>query len=256
MELIKNLKFLAVGFALSCISAQAQGSQDAPKPGDILLEGSVVNLKTNSTLLLSVKSVTLPNGHTSILKPSRLKTIRLSKNTAFKSISRSSLAVGNAVSVEGKDGRAGGVLLALVIKGATQQQQSATSSDEQLLTLKHQIDDYNDLLIKAQEASHNSSTAGDAVNKNIAMMSQATSNQADQIQNDIDALHKDVEKYIKDEQDDLAGAITLKVKITNSPKFSELYHETRVCLPPEEIIVDKAENMEKAQALRFIEKRD
>lgn len=252
---MKLLQFLVVGFALLYTPAQAQGNQNVPRPGNILLKGAVVNLKTNSTLLLSVNSVTLPDGHTSILQPSRLKIVHLSKNTAFKGLNRNSLTEGNVVSIEGKDGKTGEAILAMVIRRATPARNSATNTDEQLVTLKHQVDDYNDLLIKAQEARHNSSAASDAVNKNVAMMSQATRDQVVQIQNDIDTIHKDVEKYTQNEQDDLAQAIALKAKIINSPRFSEIYHETRVCLPPEEIVVDKAENMEKAQELRFFEKR-
>ena len=118
--------------------------------------------------------------------------------------------------------------------------------------LQHQIDDFNDLLIFAQEANHNIKTYANVTSQDLELMSKAQPGDLNNLNQDFaDALKLMNEQFDK-QKISLRKAMTLRDVILTNPNFASGYHETRVCLPPEEITTD----MPKARDLRFIEKRN
>ena len=139
-----------------------------------------------------------------------------------------------------------------VIKRDVQKPQVVANQTLRPPELQHQVDDFNDLLIMAQEANHNIKTYANASNQDIDLMSKAQPGDVNNFKQEFDDAQKLMNEQFDKQKTSLRKAMALRNVILANPNFATIYHETRVCLPPEEITTD----MPEAKDLRFIEKRN
>ena len=222
----------------------------SPATGDIILHGTI--LKNKVILLVSVDSVIAPTGQTSPLSPPHIKTIRLSPSTQYTGVRRGALVKGSLVWIEVKDGSRKSAAALGIWK---QQAEVGTAEAAPPLIpspgLQHMVEDYNDLLIKAQEANKYWHAMSDSEDTTIATIRISPDDQQAELSKESNSTLAEMTAGITRQKDLLRRSEAMRATILSIPHYAELYHETHICLAPEEITTD----MPEAKDLRFIEKR-
>ena len=114
------------------------------------------------------------------------------------------------------------------------------------------VQDYNDALTRAEEAcaSKNNSSTNSHDYFEMQLRAQSDEDRATLGRDEKYCFNEEL-KYLAQQKQELRLALAMHQAILSDPRFPQLYHETRQCLPPEEVTLDIIE----ARQLRFIEKR-